>query len=112
MLTSQAKQVINEVLRGPDNSELYSALPQNLKLRGIFFDSGVFFIDFDKEFKLLSKTGAAEQLLGVYSIVNSLTELDPNSRIRFLIDGREPEGEYGHLDLSSPLSRLSNIIIK
>ncbi|MGM0598394.1 MAG: GerMN domain-containing protein [Candidatus Rifleibacteriota bacterium] len=112
MLTSQAKQVINEVLRGPDNPELYSPLPPDLKLRGIFFESGVFFIDLDKEFKLLSRTGAAEQLLGVYSIVNSLTELDPNARIRFLIDGREPEGEYGHLDLSSPLSRLQELVTK
>ena len=112
MLTSQAKQVINEVLRGPDSPELYSALPQDLKLRGIFFDAGVFFIDLDKEFKLLSKTGAVEQMLGVYSLVNSLTELDPNARIRFLIDGREPEGEYGHLDLSAPLSRFQDLIIK
>ena len=112
MRIGQARQIVNSLLDAPSNKRLYRLLPENLTLRGLFYDSGLFIIDFSREFNKIYTYGANEQVLAVYSIVNSITELDPKAKVRFLINGTEPEGDEGHLDLSMQLSRLESIIEK
>lgn len=112
MLIGQARQIVNSLIEVPTNERLYRILPENLSLRGLFYDSGLFTIDFSREFNKIYNYGANEQILAVYSIVNSLTELDPNAQVKFLINGTEPENDNGHVDLSMKLSRLESIIEK
>ena len=112
MRIGQARQIINSLIEKPTNERLYRLLPEDLTLRGIFYDSGLFIIDFSRDFNKIYTYGANEQILAIYSIVNSLTELDPKAQVRFLINGTEPEGEEGHIDLSAKLSRLDSIIEK
>ena len=112
MRIGQARQIVSSLLDAPSNERLYRILPENLTLRGLFYDSGLFIIDFSREFNKIYTYGANEQVLAVYSIVNSFTELDPKAKVRFLINGTEPEGDEGHLDLSMKLSRLESLIEK
>ena len=112
MKIGQARQVVNSLLETPSNERLYKLLPENLTLRGLFYDSGLFIVDFSREFNKIYNYGANEQVLAIYSIVNSITELDPKAKVRFLINGTEPEGNEGHVDLSMNLSRLDSIIEK
>ena len=112
MLTAQARQIVEEILRGPESPDLYSAIPQSTSLRGLFFDSGTFIVDLSKEFATSKKIGAVEQTLAVYSLVNSLTELDPRAKVRILINGIEQNGEDGHIDLSHPMTRLKELIVQ
>lgn len=112
MRIGQARQIVSSLLDAPSNERLYRILPENLTLRGLFYDSGLFIIDFSREFNKIYTYGANEQVLAVYSIVNSITELDPKAKVRFLINGTEPEGDEGHLDLSMKLSRLESLIEK
>ncbi len=112
MKIGQARQVVNSLLETPSNERLYKLLPENLTLRGLFYDSGLFIVDFSREFNKIYNYGANEQILAIYSIVNSITELDPKAKVRFLINGTEPEGNEGHVDLSMNLSRLDSIIEK
>ena len=112
MRIGQARQIVNSLLEVPSNERLYRILPENLTLRGLFYDSGLFIIDFSREFNKIYTYGANEQVLAVYSIVNSITELDPKAKVRFLVNGTEPEGDEGHLDLSMKLSRLESLIEK
>lgn len=110
MLTAQAKQIIETLLEGPVTGTMYQLLPDNAKLRGLFFDAGMFIVDMSKEFAEIAKLGPTEEILAVYSLVNSLTELDPRARVKFLINGSEPAGEEGHIDMSMPLQRLEGLI--
>ncbi len=110
MLIAQARQIVETLLEGPITGNLYQVFPEGTGLRGIFFDAGTFIVDLSREFTALSKFGAAEQTLAVYSLVNSLTELDPKARVKILINGSEPAGDEGHIDLSVPLTRLENLI--
>ncbi len=112
MLIGQARQIVNSLLENPSNERLYRILPENLTLRGLFYDSGLFIIDFSREFSSIYNYGASEQTLAIYSIVNSITELDPKAKVRFLINGTEPESGEGHIDLNSKLSRLESLIEK
>lgn len=111
MLTAQATQIIEELLRGPTSKDLYSAVPEKTTLRGLFFDSGTFVVDLSREFSETKITGAVEQTLAVYSLVNSLTEIDPKARVKILINGSEQPGEEGHIDLSQSLTRLPELIV-
>ncbi len=110
MLIAQARQIVETLLEGPVTGTMYQLLPSEIKLRGLFFDSGMFIVDLSKEFSELTSFGPTEEILAVYSLVNSLTELDPKARVKFLVNGSEPTGEQGHLDLSMPLQRLENLI--
>lgn len=112
MLITQARQVANSLLETPNNERLYKLLPEGTTLRGLFYDSGVYTIDFSREFNAVFNYGPAEQLLTMYSIVNSITELDPEAKIRFLVNGTEVEGEEGHIDVTAHLTRLESIIEK
>lgn len=110
-LTAQARQIVTTVLEGPhDKRELYQAIPEGTKLRGIFFEAGTFIIDLSRDFEKLSSTGISEKVLAVYSIINSVTELDPNARVRLLINGTEPSELEGYLDFSQTFKRFAGLI--
>ncbi|MDD2999127.1 MAG: GerMN domain-containing protein [Candidatus Riflebacteria bacterium] len=110
MLIAQARQIIETVLEGPVNGTFYQCIPAGTKLRGLFFDSGTFIVDLTHEFTKINNLGASEQLLAVYSLINSLTELDPKTKVRFLINGTELLGEEGHLDMSMSMTRYEELI--
>lgn len=112
VLIGQARQIVNSLIENPTNERLYKLLPEDLTLRGLFYNSGLFIIDFSREFNKIYSYGTSEQVLAVYSIVNSITELEPKAQVRFLINGSEPDGEEGHVDLSQKFSRLETIIEK
>lgn len=109
-LTGRATQIVNGILAGPKENESVKILPEKLALRGLFFDAGTFTLDMSNEFAAVEQMGAGEEMLAVYSIVNSLTELDPKARIKFLVNGTEPEYDFGHLDMTIPLKRIDNLI--
>ncbi|HAE40983.1 MAG TPA: hypothetical protein DCG57_20470 [Candidatus Riflebacteria bacterium] len=109
MLIAQARQIVETVLEGPVNTSLYRVIPQGTTLRGLFFDSGVFIVDLSKEFANVNNLGSSEQVLSIYSLVNSLTELDPRAKVRFLINGSEPTSDAGHIDITQALTRLKEI---
>lgn len=112
MLTAQARQIVEELLRGPERSDLYSPFPTNTSLRGLFFEAGVFIVDLSREFSNSKAYGAVEETLALYSVVNSLTELDPKGRVKILVNGSEQTEENGHIDLSGFLSRLPELIVE
>jgi len=55
--------------------------------------------------------GSAGELITVYSVVNTLTELPGVKEVRWLIDGQAVESLAGHLDLSRPVARSDEIIV-
>ncbi len=110
MLIAQGRQIVETILEGPSKDELYQAIPLKTTLRGLFFDSGIFIVDLSREFSAIGSLGASEQALAIYSIVNSLTELDPKARVRILVNGSEADGEKGHIDISRPMTRMESLI--
>lgn len=112
MLIAQARQIVETILEGPSKNDLYQAVAKGTSLRGLFFEPGLFTVDLSREFMGNMSSGAVEQILAVYSIVNSLTELDPQAKVKFLINGTEQEATNGHVDFSQPFSRFASLIGK
>lgn len=112
ILLEQAKSIISVLLSGPVSNELYNPIPAKTTLRGIFFSKGHFTVDLSNEFKTESINGPSDDVLAIYSIVNSLTELDENVKVKFLINGVEVESIHNNIDLSEPIGRNSSLITK
>ncbi|MCP2519051.1 GerMN domain-containing protein [Candidatus Aminicenantes bacterium AC-335-A11] len=110
-LIQQAKQVILELIKGPENNHL-PTLPPTTKLREIFItNDGTAYIDFSKEIYQQHPGGSEAEIISIYAIVNSLTYNFPQiKRVQILIEGLEKETLNGHIDLTKPFSPRFNLI--
>ena len=78
--------IINELLKGPDNMELDSAIPVETKLNSVSVENNKSIIDFSKEFAENSGDELKE-LHKIYSVVNSLTEITEINEVEIKIEG-------------------------
>jgi len=96
--------VVSELLKGPTKFERVAVMPPNDKLLDVTRKGDTVFVNVSEEFKgdidltLLGKNNVSEdqkenalaqmKRLSVYSIVNSLTELDGVNRVKILVNNR------------------------
>jgi hypothetical protein len=101
----RAKQIIADLISGPDTPESLRALPPATRLRQIYvLDSGVAWLDFSAELTEGMSGGSKEEILAVYSVVNSVAINIPEiRRVGILVNGRSLATLNGHLDLRRPL---------
>jgi len=103
------KLVIDQLLKGPDSDDLLAALPTGTKLNSISVsENGVCVVNFDATLET-TITGVTENVT-VYSIVNSLTELDNIKAVQILVNGETPRISNVDTDLSTAISRNEDII--
>ncbi len=94
-----ASYVLEELMKGPHEQGLHSIIPIGTKVNSIEIQGDVCTIDLSSNFVENKANTAAGERMTVYSIVNSVTELDEISYVRFLIDGEQAKGyEYISLD--------------
>jgi spore germination protein GerM len=81
------------------------ALPPTTRLRQVFvLEDGTAYLDFSPELRQGIGGGSEEEILAVYSIVNSVAINIPEiRRVGILINGRPVPTLNGHLDLRRPL---------
>ncbi len=106
-LIKQVREVVLELFKGPsENSEkLYNPFSKKLKLNELYVvNNGIVVIDVNDAIhdKLLG--GSDDELLTIYSIVNTLSYNFPFIRAtQIIINGREAETLAGHIDISHPI---------
>jgi hypothetical protein len=102
----RAKQIIADLISGPDNPGSLRALPPATRLRQVYvLDSGVAYLDFSADLTEGMGGGSKEEILAVYSVVNSVAINIPEIlRVGILVNGRTLATLNGHLDLRRPLS--------
>ena len=106
---SKERLVIEQLIKGPESNELLSAIPSGTKLNSITVsEDGVCIVNFDATIET-TITGITENVT-VYSIVNSLTELDNIKSVKILVNGETPHISNVDADLSSSISRNEEII--
>lgn len=101
----QAKQILSDLLAGPRGDSALAAVPTGTKLRQVYvLPNGTAYADFSQELKSAIGAGSDDEILTVYSIVNSVTLNIPQIfRLGILVEGRPCESLNGHLDLRRPL---------
>lgn len=106
---SAERYVMEELLRGPNNGELKSAIPAGTALRSCATAGGVCTVDLTSEFYDGRPDTALGERLAIYSIVDSLTALTEVSGVRILVEG-EPVDTYSFVSLAEPLTRYEEPI--
>lgn len=103
------KLVMDQLLKGPETDGLLSAIPSGTKVNSISIsEDGVCVVNLDVAIET-AVTGVTENVT-VYSIVNSLTELDNVKQVQILVNGEAPHISNLDVDLSAPISRNEEII--
>ncbi len=110
-----AKVAMEELAKGPKEQGHYQTIPSTAKVNKVTVnDSGIAFVDFSKEFVSDNPGGSTGEIMAVYSVVDTLTELPGTSikSVKFLVDGKQIDTIAGHLDLSDPATRYDKMIKK
>lgn len=81
--------LINLLIAGPENEKLESSIPEGTKVNSCTLKGNTVYVDLSKEFVDNAPAGIEEESMVVYSIVNTLTELNEVSNVKFLINGEE-----------------------
>ena len=108
---SRAKKAIMDLINGPLEQGLRT-IPQDTKLRELYIDKyGQAYIDFSKEIAQNHPGGVWEEMLTVYSVVNTLVfNFSEIKSVKFLIEGKEAETLAGHIDIERPFKENISII--
>jgi hypothetical protein len=103
-LAGQVRAVVQELVKG-SHKGLVSTLAPETRVIDAFVANGVAYVDLSGEASSKHPGGSRNELLTVYSIVNSLTSNFPAvKRVQILLDDRQASTLAGHVDLTRPLS--------
>ncbi len=100
-----ARHIVNELIKGPVNPDLYPTIPEGTSINEVYIAGDIAYIDLSEEVFKNHPGGSSGELMTVYSIVNTLTEIPPIKGVQILVEGNERESLVGHVDISRPLLR-------
>jgi len=100
---------INELLKGPNSANLYVLIPEGTKLLNAEIKNNIAYVDFSTDILEGVAGGSTLQRFIIYTIVNTLTEIDEVDAVQILIDGKNVK-TFGDFDISTPLYKDINMI--
>lgn len=101
--------VIEELLRGSRNSNLRSVIPNGTRMLSIHLQGSVAYVNFNKAL-INERMDENEEVLLIYSIVNSLTAIENIEKVQILIEGEKRE-KYNKHKLNEPIG-FSDILLE
>lgn len=106
------KTVLEQLIAGPKDEGNYATIPGETKVMDITTtNDGVCYVNLSQEFVTKHNGGSTGELLTIYSIVNSLSELENVEKVQFLIEGEKMEAFKGHIDFSTPFVAVESLEI-
>lgn len=103
------KVVVEELIKGPVNEKLVALFDPEVKVLSTETKNGVCFVNFSGEIVSKPRGGSALELLMVYSVVNSLCELEEVDKVQFLVEGKKIE-HLAHMDMSQPFEENPELL--
>jgi len=112
--SDMATAIVNELIKGPsDESAFTRTVPAEAKLLSpVSIKNKVATVNFSKEFVSKHPGGKDAERMTIYSIVNSLTELEEIEKVKFLIDGKSQPEFKGNFKFDSLFPRSAQLISK
>ena len=99
LLDNPYRTLVELLVEEPKNEKLESSIPEGTKVNSAELKNDVVELDLSKEF-IENQSGDVEKnLLSIYSIVNTLTELNEVNSVKILIEGEE-NVKFKNCDLS------------
>lgn len=101
--------IINELIKGPDDKSLRAPLSRDTILISADVEDNICYLNFKSNFIKENSGSSEHERLVIYSMVNSLTELQTISRVQFYMDGRRVDS-FGDFPIKGYISRDASII--
>jgi len=110
---AQARALMEALLAITAPAPYSSTIPAGTTLRGVYVsDRNEVFVDLDATVRTKHPGGSMQELLTVYSVVNTLlVNLPTMTEVQILIDGQESDSLAGHVDLRRPLRKNDGLIV-
>ena len=102
--------VLKSLLMGTKEQGQTNVIPKKAKRRSVTVKDGVATVDFSKELQMNFSGGSTGEEMLIGSIVNTLTDFPEVQKVTILIDGAAVETLSGHMDLSEPLTRMTELL--
>lgn len=96
-------RLLEELGHGPAREDLLPTIPPGARPLGVTVDNGIARVNYSLQLRTNHPGGSTGEILTVYSIVATLTQLPGIEAVQLLLDGAEIDTLVGHLDLSRPL---------
>ena len=101
---------MKSLLTGTKEKGQTNVIPKKAKLRSVTVKDGVASVDFSKELEQNFSGGSTGEEMLIGSIVNALTDFPEVQKVQILIEGASVETLSGHMDLSEPLTRMTELL--
>jgi hypothetical protein len=101
---------MKSLLTGTKEKGQTNVIPKKAKLRSVTVKDGVATVDFSKELEQNFSGGSTGEEMLIGSIVNTLTDFPEVQKVQILIEGASVETLSGHMDLSEPLTRMTELL--
>ncbi len=102
--------IVEELINGSKDKNNINTIPYETKIRNIKTENNICYVDLSLDFISKMSGNKTYETLAIYSIVNSLTNLDGINKVQFLIDGEKLKLPEDSVDISKPLGRYPDII--
>lgn len=101
--------IINELIKGTGEKTAHSVLSDKTVLVSVNVEDNICYLNFKSSFLSDNSGGEDHNNLVIYSIVNSLTELQTIGRVQFYMDGKRVDS-FGNVNIKDYISRNTQII--
>ncbi|MBS4535841.1 GerMN domain-containing protein [Clostridium sp. D2Q-14] len=103
-------EVLQRLIRGINDENIVNLIPRNTKVLSVEVSDQIAYINFSKDIIEKDITQEEEALL-IYSIVNTMTELDSINSVQILINGERKDIFLNYYNIENPL-KYSKLIVK
>ncbi len=101
--------VLHQLLEGPTEEGYVATMPRDTRLLGFSLEDGIATVDLSGEFIENRPRMELAERMTIYSLVNSLTELDGIDRVQILVEGQAVD-YYQYMRLPETLERCESAI--
>ena len=106
---SLPEHILRALIAGPQSAQLQPTIPEGTALLSVSVLDGVCLVNFSSEFRQNRPKQQLTERMTVFSVVNSLTQLEEINSVEILVEGN-PIDRYHYLDLSDALVRDESLI--
>jgi len=102
--------VVQELIKGPKEKGLQATIPAETKLLSLKIADGVAYVNLSKDIQAKHWGGSTGEIMTVYSIVNTLADLNVGiEKVQLLVEGEKQQTLMGHMDTFEPLTPIWDI---
>lgn len=107
---AREKTILELLIAGPLEDGHQKTIPVETKIRDITTTGdGTCYVNLSQDFIVRQNRTDANERLAVYSIVNSLCELDSVDKVQFLFEGEKLDDHKGKIDFKTPFTAVSSL---